>query len=439
MMKYLIIIFLTTAINATTFSITPDSVKKIKKICKTAKGGDTIYLRGGEYTDKFPQIKCKGDGEYIHITSYPNEVVTIRTPWNVKGNYLKITNLNFKGYSNSITYENAIRQWWKPKKQLNAKGLLIDADHIILKDNAVGLYPSCGVKFQGKSDYLTIEHNIIYDNAWWSVGGTGGLIIKNIHQIDNSKATKVKIKNNLLFSNESRIYSRVFKKGFAKLDIDEGESFLIQQKDDANKKGATAGHYKGRYLVKGNIILYNGKGTSLNKADRIDLVGNTLYCNGTTANSIQAGGIRANKSNNDTFIDNAVESCNNKKAFSVKGNNNIFKNNYAKSTSQKQIKGVKLVKRLFRDPKHLDFYTKYFKNRANQTLKSFETMLHKFNIQIKPTNYKVDYQKQREDIIALIPKKAGTKIIKFKDKVIIKNIDNRGIKGLGRNFKLLLP
>jgi len=438
MKKYLIGIFLITNINAETFYITPNDVNKIKKICKIAKGGDTIYLKGGEYTKKFPQIKCKGNGKYITITSFPNEIATIRSHWNIKGNYLKITNLNFKGYNNSISYKDVISHWWKTKKQFNTNGIVINANHIILKDNAIGYYPASGVKFKGKSDYITIEHNIIYNNAWWSVGGTGGLVIKNIHQIDNSKASKIKIINNLFFGNESRIFSRVFKKGFAKLVIDEGESFLIQQKDDANKKGATKGEYNGRFLVKGNIILYNGKGTSLNKANNIDLIANTLYCNGTTAKSIKAGGIRANQSNNDTFIDNAVESCKNKKAFSIKGKNNIFKNNYAKSSTQKPINGVKIVKTLFKDPKNLNFYSEYFKNRANQTLKSFDVMLNKFNIQIKPTNYIVNYQKQIKDIIDTIPKKADTKIIKLKNKIIIKNIDNRGIKGLGKNFKLLL-
>jgi len=438
-MRYIMLLFLVGSMYGASFSITPGSVGKIKKICKAAKGGDTIYLRSGEYTDRFPKITCKGDGAYIHITSYPNEIATIRTSWNVEGSYLKITNLHFRGYNDSITYDEVIKQWWKPKKYIKARGLTIEGDHIVLKDNAVGLFPSSGIKFKGDSDYLTIEHNIIYNNAWWSTGGTGGLIVKNIHQIDNAKATKVKIVNNLLFSNESRIYSHVFKKGFSKLVIDEGESFLIQQKDDARKKGAVFGHYEGRYLVEDNVILFNGKGTSLNKANGIDFVNNTLYCNGTTANSINAGGVRANHSNSDTFVNNAVESCRDRKAFSVKGENNIFKNNYAKSTTQEPHKGIVLVKMLFKDPEHLNFYTPYFKNRANQTVASFDAMLGKFDIKIKPTNYTVEYQKQRADIITAIPKTADTKITKLKDKVIIKNIDNKGIKGLDRDFELLLP
>ena len=316
---------------------------------------------------------------------------------------------------------------------------MIEGDHINLHDNAIGYFPSNGIKFKGKSDYLEIKHNIIYNNAWWSTGGTGGLIVKNIHQIDNSKKIKVYIENNLFFGNESRIYSHVFKKGFSKLVIDEGESFLVQQREDSRKKGSVVGNYNSRYLIKGNIILYNGKGTSMNKANNIDFVANTLYCNGSTANSINAGGVRANRSNNDRFLQNAVESCKNYKAFSAKGSNNIFQENYAKSQTQESIKGVVLVKKLFKDPKNLDFYNQYFKNRANRTLSTFKTMLQKYNITVKPTNYRVNYKQQRADIIANIPKTKNTKIYKNRNKVIIKNLDNQGIKGLDKDFILLLP
>jgi len=438
-MRYLGVLLLTLSLEATTYTITPNNPQEFKKICKLARAGDTIYLRGGTYTEHFPKIKCKGDGGYIYIQSYPGEVATIRTPWHIKGNYLDISGLNFKGYNKDITYNQVIKQWWNPGKDIKQRGLLIEGHHINLHDNAIGMFPSNGVKFKGKSDYLNIKHNIIYNNAWWSTGGTGGLIVKNIHQIDDSKATKVYIENNLLFGNESRIYSHVFKKGFSKLVIDEGESFLIQQKEDPRKKGSVAGHYEGKYLVKGNIILYNGKGTSLNKANRVSFEANTLYCNGTTANSINAGGVRANHSNNDYFLENVVESCRDYKAFSVIGNNNVFKENYAKSTTQEPIKGVKLVSKLFRDPQHLDFYNSYFKDRANRTLDSFKPMLSKYNIEVKATNYKVDYQKQREDIISLIPKTANTTITRTKDRVIIKNLDNRGIKGLDKDFILKIP
>lgn len=434
-MKYFILFLLFASLEAAQFNLYPqDNPQKIKKICIKARGGDTIYFNEGIYTKKFPKIKCSGKkGAPILITAKEGAKVTIRSPWIVKGEYLQISHLNFKGGGENLRYDDVIKQWWNPGKELRQNGLLIVGHHITLKDNAIGCFTASGVKFKGKSDYIQIDHNIIYNNAWWSTGGTGGLIIKTIHQIDNKKTAKIKITNNLFFGNESRIFSHVYKKGFSKLVIDEGESFLLQQKEDANKKGARNGHYSGRYLVRNNLILYNGKGTSLNKVDRVDLVRNYLYCNGTTATSVKAGGIRGKNTNYDTFINNYISSCKNKMAVSVIGKHNTFKNNIVKSKIQKPIPGVKIVDRVFTDPKHLDFNPE-----ANKLLRSFQPLLKRYDIKIKPTGYIVDTEKQIEDIIRLIPKKKGIVIKRVEDKIIIKNIDNRGIKDLGRSFVLKL-
>jgi len=321
------------SLSAAIYTISPDSVSEISTICRRAQGGDTIYLHGGVYTRPFPVIRCRGDAHAaITLTARPGEQVTIRVPWRVRGAYLHITGLNFRGESDRIDYRTVIEQWWNPGRKIRTMGLLVRGHHIRITDNTVGYFPASGIKITGESDYLTIRHNIIYNNAWWSTGGTGGLIVKNIHEFDPSTATKVILTDNLLFGNESRIISHVFKKGFTKMTIDEGESFLIQQKDDPRKQGAEHGVYHGRYRVENNLILFNGKGSSLNKAARIDMIANTLYCNGTTAQSPNAGGIRGNHTDHDTFIDNAIESCGNDRAISVIGEDNRFEGNAGSDT-----------------------------------------------------------------------------------------------------------
>jgi len=177
-MRYLGVLLLTLSLEATTYTITPNNPQEFKKICKLARAGDTIYLRGGTYTEHFPKIKCKGDGGYIYIQSYPGEVATIRTPWHIKGNYLDISGLNFKGYNKDITYNQVIKQWWNPGKDIKQRGLLIEGHHINLHDNAIGMFPSNGVKFKGKSDYLKITLQAIeagtYDFSATMSGGEGG-------------------------------------------------------------------------------------------------------------------------------------------------------------------------------------------------------------------------------------------------------------------------
>lgn len=434
-MRYFIFIFLLLSINveAKEFNLHPqDNPDKIKKICQVAHGGDIIYLGNGVYTKDFPTIKCKGNqNKPLTITAKKEASVTIRSSWKIHGNYLLISHLNFRGYSDSLNYDDVIKQWWKPTKKIRRIGMLITGHHITLKDNTIGYFTASGIKFTGKSDYISVNHNVIYNNAWWSTGGTGGLIVKNIHQIDYKKTTKVEIINNLFFGNESRIFSHVFQKGFSKLTIDEGESFLLQQKDDANKKGAKSGYYMGRYLVQNNLILYNGKGTSLNKVQRVDFIQNYLYCNGTTAKSIKAGGIRGKNTSYDTFIANYVSSCGNKLAISIIGKLNTFEKNMVTSKIQPPMQGVILVDSVFNDPKNLNFNAD-----ANQLLDSFQLMLKSHNIKVKPTGYIVDVKKQIQDIISLIPKKSDTIITYYEDRVEIKNINNKGLKEMGNKFIL---
>jgi len=424
-------------LSAATYTISPETVSEIRTICQRAQGGDTIYLRGGVYTRPFPLIRCRGDAHAaITLTARPGEQVTIRVPWRVRGAYLHITGLNFRGESDRIDYRTVIEQWWNPGRKIRTMGLFVRGHHIRITDNTIGYFPASGIKITGESDYLSIRHNIIYNNAWWSTGGTGGLIVKNIHEFDPSTATKVTLRDNLLFGNESRIISHVFKKGFTKMTIDEGESFLIQQKDDPRKRGAEHGVYHGRYRVENNLILFNGKGSSLNKAARIDMIANTLYCNGTTAQSPNAGGIRGNHTDHDTFIDNAIESCGDDRAISVIGEDNRFEGNIAKSSNQKPLPGLTLVDHLFRDPQHLDFASRAFGDRANKLLKSFEPMLRRNHITVRPTGYRVDLPRQIRDIIARIPQSPQTKIEKSTDRITIHLIDNRGIKGLPEEYVL---
>ncbi len=422
------------------FILAPHNFSHINKVCQVAHGGDRIVLRGGIYKEVPRRIHCRGEkGSYLAITRYEDEKPIITKGIRLKGAWLKIEGLAFEGNSNALRYDEVIRHWWRPTKAMRNFGLHLQGHHILIQNNIFGHFPAYGLKIAGKSDYITIEHNIIYDNAWWSTGGTGGLVIKNIHQIDNRRAKKIHIVRNLFFGNESRIISRVFAKGFATMVIDEGESFLIQERDDAAKRGAKRGDYDGIYEVRGNLILFNGKGSSINKADNVELVANDLCCNGTTATSPQAAGIRVDKESRRIEVrDNAVQTCADGIAYSIKAKEVKLHNNYAKSEIKTPLPGVTYVQRLYRDPAHCDFSNPYFGQRANELLASFRPMLRRYAIIVTPTHYRVDVQKQIADILRYVPRTSATRIERFEDRIEIYNIDNRGIKGLGRDFILRL-
>ena len=440
-MKYLkLLVAASLTLSAKSVVLTPHTFYAINKVCKNVQGGDTIYLKGGFYSKSPRTIKCSGEENLpLTIASYPGEVAIIKNGLKLKGNWLRLQNLHFRGNSDKFRYTKVIQQWWHPSKALSQKGLLLQGKHIVINSCAFGNFPAAGLKITGKSDDITIKHSIIYNNAWWSTAGTGGLVIKNIRQGRYDAPSQIRLINNLFFGNESRIISHVFSKGYTTMLIDEGYSFLVQEADDAAKKGAKKGNYNGKYIAKNNLILFNGKGLSINKADNVELMQNFLYCNGTTASSPKAAGVRVNSGSREIrIVNNGVETCDRGIAYSIATKKAHLENNYAKSQVHIPIKGVKYVHTLFKNPQKLDFTSPYFGDKAAQLLASFKPLLTRYHIRLKPTHYRVNLDRQINDIIKYAPKTSKTKIIKKGDAIYLYNLNNRGIKGLKKNYILYL-
>ncbi len=394
-----------TLIFGKTIEITPKNAYQIKKLLKNAKPGDEIVFEDGIYK-RIPKIKISGN-KANPIVIRGGEKTLIKNPVFIKGDYLIIKNLYIKGNADKINYNQVIKEWWNPSNEIKKSGLYIEGRHVLVKDNVICNFPGSGLRIIKKSDYVTVKHNIVCNNAWWSTGGTGGLIVRNIIQSDNSKKDKIKILNNLIFSNESRIISHVYQKGFTKMVIDEGEGLLIQQKSD--KDTIKNGHYNGGFLVKNNLLLYNGKAISINKANNVKIIKNTLYKNGTTVTG-KAGGIVLNTTKNDIIRNNLIVPSKGKDAIRKFLAKNIIEKNNLISYEDRNI-----------------------------DLSSFEDMLRKYNLKVKPTNYKVNLKKQILDILKNIPKTDKTSFELEGNRLHIYNIDNKKIKALPKNYMLIIP
>ena len=394
-----------TLIFGKTIEITPKNAYQIKKLLKNAKPGDEIVFEDGIYK-RIPKIKISGN-KANPIVIRGSEKTLIKNPVFIKGDYLIIKNLYIKGNADKINYNQVIKEWWNPSNEIKKSGLYIEGRHVLVKDNVICNFPGSGLRIIKKSDYVTVKHNIVCNNAWWSTGGTGGLIVRNIIQSDNSKKDKIKILNNLIFSNESRIISHVYQKGFTKMVIDEGEGLLIQQKSD--KDTIKNGHYNGGFLVKNNLLLYNGKAISINKANNVKIIKNTLHKNGTTVTG-KAGGIVLNTTKNDIIRNNLIVPSKGKDAIRKFLAKNIIEKNNLISYEDRNI-----------------------------NLSSFEDMLRKYNLKVKPTNYKVNLKKQILDILKNIPKTDKTSFELEGNRLHIYNIDNKKIKALPKNYMLIIP
>jgi len=411
-----------------TFDAPLHDTKSICTALLSVPAGTTIYYRGGIYHNpgfgtgnlynkSIPQVDCHGA---------PNNPVTLK-PWGnekpkivfdsftgmrLAGNYLVFDGFEVQGMGKQITYAQAIAHWWETPKFYNGNGIVINGHHTTVRNNIVHDIPASAISADGNVDYFVADNNIVYDSAWWTIKGTKGIGVVNANSFDGSITQNIKIINNLIFGVESRIFSRVWRKGFATLTIDEGEAVLVQINN---------GTYRGRYLVQDNFMLYNGKGLVVNKTNNADIYSNTLYMNGTTLAG-SSKGLRGNTTNDVVIQNNAVQVPVDvySNAYSMgRSTFTTLTNNYliggdTLSNKYVPLAGNNFVSTIFNDPANLDFSIAPALPQnigASQTVwAALKARADAYGIRIKPTGWVPDYVQQTLDIEAGIP--AGTVIDK---------------------------
>ncbi len=345
-----------------------------KEACENLNGLHNIYIRGGVYKNpgyhkdygksgRFPAIEanCQGTkSNPIVIRPWGNEYVKLKTDalYGIKikpgAKYITVQNLEIEGEAEDITLDTALKYWWQDNNDtMQSTGISASGDNIVIKDNVIHAMSGSGISVSA-GKYATVEGNIVYDCDWWTIAGSKGIGITSARGSDANGGYKNKIINNLVFNVEQRVMSHVWKKGFATLTIDEGEALLIQEGKQANDTQSNS--YNGKYLVKDNILLYNGKTAVSNLAKDVNFINNTLYNNG---GATKQAGFRVGHSKNINIENNAIESnisqtvlysCDNSSS-----NINLI-NNYAKGViANSSIDGIKSVNKLFNDPKNFDF------------------------------------------------------------------------------------
>ncbi len=398
--------------------------------CQNLNGLHKIYIRGGTYYNigyhkdyskngRYSAIsKCIGSKDApIIIRPWGNEKVKIKTDalygFKIKNDskYIILQNFKIEGEAQNITLNEALKYWWWDNNDtMQSGGIGVNGSYITIKDCIIHDMPGAGISVRGGA-YATIEGNIVYNSDWWTIAGSKGIgitqAIDDKQNPANGKALN-KIVGNLIFNVEQRVFSHVWAKGFATLTIDEGEAFLIQEGKRQN--GSTSTNYSGKYLIKDNLIVYNGKTGVINLAKNVDLVNNSYYNNG---GATKQSGFRINSGDNIYIAKNAIESnLANTIIYSVKNSNITLEQNYAKGviTQKKEsVDGIIKVNKLFKDPQNLDFSL----DRAipsdigiaKEALAKIKQKLHLYNITVQREHLEVNKSKMAQYIITHAPGK----------------------------------
>ncbi|MBR7742677.1 right-handed parallel beta-helix repeat-containing protein [Phycicoccus sp. BSK3Z-2] len=275
---------------------TPDEpLGDIQKAVGKAEPGDTIYVRGGTYTN--PEYGQPFDGtrdnNFIRINgkngtftkpfalrNWGNEYATLKS--DVNGIFVRqsqhwtIQGLELEGTAADLSIDEALETWWNGKAlstPVGARGLAMNGSRrITVRDMVVHHFPGAGVSNNGGT-YVFSEDNLVYDNAWYSTAGTHGFSNSKpaSEEGDNPDTFGIRMTGNFVFGNQSSNISHVFRKGFVTMEIDEGNGLHMQN---------NARTFIGRFLAEDNVAVLNGKaGLGLNTVDGSVIRNNSFFHN----------------------------------------------------------------------------------------------------------------------------------------------------------------
>ena len=118
---------------------------------------------------------------------------------------IEIAGLEIKGPNQSISYEDAMDDRVMKRSFFNGRGIAIWAGHhIFIHDMEVHHCPASGIRVN-KGDYVTISHNKVYSNTWWSSSAESAIVLAESRHIDENEGIKMKLTHNTVYDNINKI------------------------------------------------------------------------------------------------------------------------------------------------------------------------------------------------------------------------------------------
>ena len=359
--------------------------------------GDVVYVKGGTYTVSGTQAimsinaKSGSASGYITFRNVAGESPKIEfAGYNGieligASSYIEINGFEIQGYKGATdtrTIAGAEGQYRTSyatctgvsfadsyNAPYTGNGIFVkDNDNNVTTDNSHHIrilnckIHDCGgggIAISG-ADYLTIENNEIYRNAWYSVYANSGISIYQPYNFDTGTGYKMFIRNNKSYLNDSKI------KWQSGCVFSDGNGIILD--DYRNTQNTSAyGIYTGKTLVANNITYGNGgSGIHAYSSNNIDIVHNVSYQNGQRTTSTPPtggyndGGIYGNATTNVQIINNIIVGISGRKVNSNTSNTNhvIAYNSFfggnAPTLSGTGIVAASSINNLTTDPKFIN-------------------------------------------------------------------------------------
>ena len=308
--------------------------------------GDVVYLMSGTHGPTDLAVGNTGNalveitksGTFanpIKFANYPGQTPLVQfNGWNgilIKASHITIDGLKVRGANSVLTLSGALNQGRSCnnptmpfESKYNGNGINVDGRLSVSAVNPVNVtIKNCEVYECGgggiatlEADYLTIENNITYNNAWYSVFANSGISVFHAFNSDNNTTDyKTIIRNNISYGNEQKVPWPS-----ASCSFTDGNGIIIDDFRNTQSSSTIRGQiYLGKTLVENNVVFNNGgRGVHAYIADNCTFINNTSYNNNATA-TINEGEITIVNSNNARVFNNVMMARTGKKLNSYSG------------------------------------------------------------------------------------------------------------------------
>ncbi|WP_298915044.1 choice-of-anchor Q domain-containing protein [uncultured Nostoc sp.] len=315
---------------------TSSAFKTLERAADLTDPGDTVLIMNGVYknTSKVGavlNIKRSGRANaWITYKAYPGHRPRLQSNgWQGVSisngvSYIEVNGLEVVGNNSNITLGYARNQQNNKSNPLtNGNCIVIDGKkrlthHIRILNNKVHDCGGGGIGMM-ESDYVTVDNNEVFNNAWYSVFACSGIGVVTSRNYDNSRDYKIVVTRNKVHNNQMLIPWYQNKK------FQDGNGIIV----DSNRRFG----YKGRTLIANNISYKNGgSGIHTYESEHVDIVHNTTYLNNQTP-VINYGQIMSNHSSDIKVYNNILYSARNRPIGSINQspnstfNYNLYNNN----------------------------------------------------------------------------------------------------------------
>jgi len=248
------------------------AVRTIQKGVDLMGGGDILIVGNGTYNISGQVYIDNKDG-----TSSRRTVIKSKNRWGAKIR----TSSQFGGIeirnSDWITVDGFDIGASNPSSS-NNKGTGLEAwtsNHVVFQNNYVHDCGCGGISFR-EGDYVTIQTNVVRDNAKISNFNCSGISIYQPNQKNNNAGFHIIIRRNVAFENECDVPFNVGAGNFNQPT--DGNGIILD--DFNNTQGSSYPPYKAKTLIENNLAFNNGgAGIKVFETDNATIRHNTTWHN----------------------------------------------------------------------------------------------------------------------------------------------------------------